>query len=1258
MMTEIKKWLQYVRQAEESYSAGDFAGADRMYALAISLLEAELVAGGTVPSVRVVALQLASNAGYNPSKTGRHDSAEQYSQRGLEWAEAFLAAGETGAEVRRYALQLASNAGANAYETGRPDSAEQYFQRGLGWAEAFLAAGEFAPEVRERALKLALNAGAFAYETGRPDSAEQYFQRGLGWAEAFLAAGETAPGVRKVALELASNASANAEKTGRPDSAEQYYQRGLDWAEAFLAAGETAPEVREAALMMAFNAGISAENTGRHDSAEQYYQRGLDWAKEFFAAGEFAPRVREQALKLASNAGVNSRETGRNDSAEQYYQRGLDWAEAFLAAGETAPEVRENALRLAYSTSTNAFDRALIAQTRLYLVHVFLLRNRFRWPIEDRVWLYTTHNTQIIFKAAPPNATHRVFESTLHLMLSRYLYPQQPEFTPDTRFLCLELAHSLWALRHARFNHGYRSELKAAFTVLQTLAERAAKERRLTREIKDLNAGLFEPVPHDLATFQSRKAKLSWFTRLRYPFRIARLEAGLKRIKSLQVISRDEQKQIDALEKRCAAWTAEGWMQTLPDVPSLEAPEAFVLALLFMGACGSKRAEDRHGALFSAWREQKPWRDPQNRQVLLNAIHWERWRERPEATLAVWLDALGLDGFINYPVLANQPNAPLLARVLAFAKGDDDLVQHLDRLIESAHIIAGQLYAALEPEFFPRPRPPEAHSTAILAAAILMGAVPSLLARWLLENLPAWPADGGPDAYYRNAQHRFARLLHRHPAPLWDQPLALAVHRFADAVLKDAAAANQLYRIWEALETARLALTSAAVSLPDDSHWERTGVELKEALLAELNPSTATHPGWNALSVWRQAMQAVRLEIPTPEAVQARLSGGEALAQLYFTQDGALEALWLTAESPLKQLALCADAALSRWDEPLTLWNAWLRPRAADKSDTPIDLSQDWLAVLARQPAVSALAGTLRDWFKTQDKIILFLPAKLAQLPWESLIDWQAPQSRQTNGKAKSPIMERGVTLTHWRKAQVTRSTAKSALLADDNTLSAFSRLEAHYSGKMKGVQFEEAPGVVALLKSLSSDNGLTHLVAHSQLNLADPWRSSLSVSRKEPELPAWALPGAGVQGELMLSACEVLRHGVAVQDDLLGTVGIGPALIAAGAKRVSGPLWVCDPVAALFFSYYRLNLHKTKPGLMAFEIQEQARAKLRNATSRELQHEFTKHIAPGENLVEKVKISFLEPASPLLPDLSKPEARPFSHPFYHAGFATLGEAG
>ncbi len=136
-------------------------------------------------------------------------------------------------------------------------------------------------------------------------------------------------------------------------------------------------------------------------------------------------------------------------------------------------------------------------------------------------------------------------------------------------------------------------------------------------------------------------------------------------------------------------------------------------------------------------------------------------------------------------------------------------------------------------------------------------------------------------------------------------------------------------------------------------------------------------------------------------------------------------------------------------------------------------------------------------------------------------------------------------------------------------------------------------------------------------------------------------IAGRGDLHHLGLSACLAALHGRAATPRL-GPVGLGPALIAAGARRVIGPLWRCNQVATWLFQQLLYETAAACPERPWSWRLARARTQLRGLSLAETTDRLQAGL--GERYRE---LDFW--------DLEDP---PFANPYYWAPFILLGDDG
>jgi CHAT domain-containing protein len=176
------------------------------------------------------------------------------------------------------------------------------------------------------------------------------------------------------------------------------------------------------------------------------------------------------------------------------------------------------------------------------------------------------------------------------------------------------------------------------------------------------------------------------------------------------------------------------------------------------------------------------------------------------------------------------------------------------------------------------------------------------------------------------------------------------------------------------------------------------------------------------------------------------------------------------------------------------------------------------------------------------------------------------------------------------------------------------------------------------------------HLATHGNFNRADPTASYLTLEKNQRlYFPLWMISAIQTSADfVMLSACESNLNGQDTEG-LLTPIGIGPSLAAAGAKTVVGTLWPCDGVAAIFFSHHFYTIAKANPNLPWHQVATQARLKLKEMTTEQVEELAEKMDLYDKNDECRHTIAWFESS-----DISG--EHPFEKHFFWAGFTVLGQ--
>ncbi len=287
-----------------------------------------------------------------------------------------------------------------------------------------------------------------------------------------------------------------------------------------------------------------------------------------------------------------------------------------------------------------------------------------------------------------------------------------------------------------------------------------------------------------------------------------------------------------------------------------------------------------------------------------------------------------------------------------------------------------------------------------------------------------------------------------------------------------------------------------------------------------------------------------------------------------------------------------------------------------------------------------AFSAALAGWAEAGgvDRLTAVLPAPLAQLPWEALAEQQAAPGR----------LVRAVSLSHWRREAPAPDAAPDAATPwtfYDRGALLLAELEARIVAGEQAQSNQDADSVEVLERLRRHAHA--HLILHGEYHPGDPRSSHLKVRRDQP-LPLWAPAAVGVGARrLVLSACQSNLSG---RNDagLLGPVGIGPALLVAGARAVLGTLWDCDDLASTVFFHLLVGLEGEEPWRRASAHARVAEAqrRLRALSGAELRALLAGRLGAAlfEDIYEPDLEEYLDPP------------RPFEQPVYWAPYTLLGE--
>jgi hypothetical protein len=988
----------------------------------------------------------------------------------------------------------------------------------------------------------------------------------------------------------------------------------------------------------------------------------------------------EMLIKFCANAGSAARESGLDQDAIYLFRQGIELSESFLAKGETHDSMRQ--LALASFRNGVSLGERLLAHDEIVVYYLALFNLGHGLPSLSKDLVANEHEMSAWSRSSKGlwikicrqyREAHRTFsqlQPAWRPFLVRLLLRQSGldlgHLIPAERQERLWLAEVLILLLQAECNARMPYSQDGPPLVGPVPLNRAA--RQLWR------AWLDDPAPpswspENLARLRAQLTAQTWWAGLRAPLARWRGRRSLNRVEqALHLLGQPSPRSHRPSTRILAVWLASALAESEQLPKHLEQPGSILLGALY----ARYRLADL--SLISDWRRAPPWA---NGGVALpktwGPTGFEDWiGGRPRLALYGWLvrspcpidvdarvansDAPAVAAPLE-SLIAGDP-APL-AELLSVAWSDAlRVAEQICDLIAGLGVVALEsnnvrTSGALGSEEWLRANAQmgpdhHLHTPAMdqILDAVLLGRSPlaTELTAYLERAVPAPPS--GVDGL--TAKRRFGRAIALHPGVRLHQELVVRIQSWGRQVIGDALREHDAANLWRVLETSRIALNGLHLKPPDEQSTAETAKVVLQTVITNLE---VKRPGkvWPPLTVWRTSLEKdLKLHASgSLEACRTRLRKGEAIAQPFFDPaSGRCRMLWLdSAQETLRLIDLPAECASAAWREPdgvLTAWESWVNQRGTQSRAARAARCMPTLWDRTRQaPAVRAIIAALdHEAQRTQvERIVLLLPSPLAQLPWEALAgsDWS------------TGLIERAATLSRWRRPVdspsdedagppwvLYDSDPKSVLLGQAHAESIAAKLGCEPWPSCAGLTVHDLMGV------LSTGRG-GHFVMHGDYRPDDPCRSGLYPSAGE-FLPLWAacarpIPG-GVYG---LAACNAALSGSATAD-LLGPVGIAPALVAAGADRVIGPLWCVDSLAAWVFFDLDHTLAIAHPKLTAAARLPQTQAAMRAFPGERLK-EMTRN-ALGKKRFDEVRTNH-----PLLD-----EPYPFNNPVHWAAFVVIGE--
>lgn len=1207
-------------------------------------------------------------------------------------------------ELRVELINLYAETSNRAVELKNFAIASQLCYQGIDCSKIFLKDKKTNFEPQNGLLVLYYNAGNSIVKW-RQDraAADQFYRHGIFYGEKFLKYKETNSDVQGILLALYLNAANNIILYMDRESADYFYKKGIVNGEEFLEAGEAYFGVRHWLLRLYLDAGINKIN---NEEADQLYCKGIARGEEFLAAGETNPRVREVLLNLYISAGVRIIKW-RHDrvEADRFYHKGIIRGQEFLMSGETDLGVQNKIIRLYGAITNNLIQRPfLIAHNKSLFWFLIILSHLLGWQwncIDSLVKKELINLKGARIYRSTPIALGWWHEALYHFLLKFYNREEQ-HHKIDTLNILIAISKTLFLQSNAQDNSQFLKNFERWIFLKEKIENRLDdwKDRfeQHRQRLQDAVSQLLSEDQAELENLPSRLAELPWRQRLLHPLAYRRIQRDVQayqKLLSQPVVNEELRSEIQNCQQLFAGWLAERWLDYHEILGELEEPGSALLGIVFAAHCNESPE-----TVLSRWQTQFPWADPKDLSAAMNrtglarvvlpcdddAFTLHNWTERidqPRLTIAE--ETLNFAGPALIPTLRayHQGNVEPLQRTLEYAwtqtQEKAPTFARLLRRLSSAQGTA-ESFASSEP-------PPTEQEVRTALAALVLGDTRAVLAKALHDRLDQqWPLkeDTPLEEVQLCLKRRFSTLVSLSPGPRHHRELAERLHAWCQQALRRELASPHpdVTEIWNTLEHSRVALLGLKVKAPDPVWEEETARRIHAVLQHTPLVPPPDNPGqiWPPFQCWLDRLTEAGLlpELPTVADGQHRLRADEALVRLFFDPgSGHLFALWLEPDQPLALRRLDSATDWPHWRafEDKTVpeihdrWEQWQATAQYGQQDAAkpgvLDRWERWLEKeqprpfpaafhkVMTSPAVTTVVDTLQAWCRQTDRtrLIILLPAPLAQLPWEVLPPFDS-----------GPItLERAISLSHWR-------VAPDPIQSDDSD-----NPEDPPDQPPLGVFFDSRPDSVILGRRqaqhagtfwnravLGTDDGLTafdilthlhrhangHLLLHGKYHQDDPRRSHLEL-RSDEHLYAWTASAVGVRGGLFgLAACQANLSGATTQT-LLASVGLGPALIASGAAAVIGPLWSCNQWAALAFFHRLFELARQEPKELWSKLLQRARQDLQQMTKEDLLKLFKdNHLAEAEQQFEDFLNNY--------PELGDP---PFGgNPFYWAPFILLGD--
>ncbi len=1004
-----------------------------------------------------------------------------------------------------------------------------------------------------------------------------------------------------------------------------YLNKSIEQAKIWLAEGDAS--IRMVTLLLYYQLGITQRELGQVAESIKTYEQGLEYAQNWLDDSS----VWEKVLGLYYNLGTSQEKLGQVAKSIKTYERGLEYAQNWLDDASVWKQV----LLLYGNYSVTLYN---VNQPLLFLSPY---NNFWAWAILQRNLGFLENFDNILYslkqhsKNSPPPAEFTtVFQAFLHTFLTKWHNPDKSRRIQITTENLLKISETLYLIEQIEENQ----RLQTIYNNLQTLTEFDGITELLDLQTKISNS------KEDLTGFQNLSG-------LPYLLVIPQKFITKYRLKNDQIASQELnvsiqeepefKQQIKRTKTSLINWLTNNIQQTYP-TEGLESLSAIILGMLFASRCTTNNPV----TILAEWQQNQPWNSPNSIDFLQttfsSATNWQQWitkdPDRPNKPLSSWNITKRIQHLNIQWSIHNKPQPKIQNWLRELDSGDaTNLIRKLQFAWQQADDQAKSLTNILT-KF-------NNHENDLTALqAIILGQAPKLLTdtiqNWLFPQKNETDVLTTIDNFKQSLTRAASIYQPTHP------PLADIVHNWTKVLISESKPDRSSIPVrfevilWQLLERSRIALIGQSKKLPEnwqDDVGKKLWQELQHCITQIEHGYNTDDKPWPLFEVWLKYFKDKLPETHTWQKCQKKLQPREALLQPFFEQDQ-LRVLWLDQNG--LQLRELPEFTVN-----IASWNQAI-DTLSKKSEALIngEFEQAIQAMKAVMAELKPFAKILSEWANELKQITVIFPAPLGQLPWETLPELEN-------------ILVRAISLDTWLQKSKpkcrTNLIKKPWIVCDPNADDTCTVKEANWLAQHFDTKVDNPSHFDALQKF--HDYQHIHLTTHGKYDSDNPTASRLSLNY-DMELPIWMLNAIKINADLIiLSACESNLTGDKTKE-LLKPIGIGPNLIAAGAKTVVGTLWAYDGFAALCFSYYFYQISEQNPAMPWHIVTAQARNAVRKMTHTDLEfiiNEFNLK-NQGEPCWDKVVEAFYAESH------NKNNAGCISKPFtqfnYWAGFIALGQ--